>query len=172
MLLKRSRIFIPIGTFTAISIGFWVIQLRYFDVIGWNYNVCHALFGFAFPMAFSYLGIFPRASMQCPQPLELTRRVLAVPLFSWPLAFLRLAARSIARDFNEGVPWTSWVGVSITLSFSIANEMFYDPVANGIPFIHAYENFVSDLLGLVAFILLTRLVIGRKRHGATRPERL
>lgn len=80
MLLKRSRIFVPIAIFAAISIGFWIIQLRFFDVIGWNYDVCHALFGFAFPLAFSYLGFFSRANLQKPQWLQVVRRVLAVPL--------------------------------------------------------------------------------------------
>jgi hypothetical protein len=165
MLLKRSRIFIPGVIFAAISIGFWIIQLRFFDVIGWNYNACHALFGFAFPLFLSHLGFFSRANLKKPQLLQVVRQVLAIPFLSWPLSFLRLVGRSFARDFNEGIPWTPWVGVAITLFFSIGNEMLIDPVTNGIPFIHAYEHFVADLSGMAAFLLVTWPVVRNNRYS-------
>lgn len=170
MLLKRSHALIPIGIFVALSIGFWIVQLRYFNVMSWNYNVCHALFGFAFPMAFSYLAIFSRAHLQKPQLLQVARRVLAVPILLWPLSLLRLMYRSTARDFNEGVSWTPWVGVAITLSFSIANEMLVDPIENGIPFIRAYEHFTADVLGMAAFLVATWFILRNRRHkGAILP---
>jgi len=165
MLLKRSYIFLPIGIALAISAAFWITQLRYFNVIGWNYDFCHALFGFTFPLFFSYLGFFSRASMQKLKWRQVVRGVLAVPLVSWPLSLLGLLWRSIVRDFNQGIPWTPWVGVAITLSFSIGNEVLVDPVANGIPFFSAYGHFVADLLGMAAFFFLVRLAAPRSRHS-------
>ena len=171
MLLKRSSIFIPGVIFAAISIGFWIIQLRFFDVIGWNYNVCHALFGFTFPLLFSHFG-FPRANLQNPRLLQVVRQVWAIPPLSWPLSFLRLLGRSVARDFNEGIPWTPWVGVAITLFFSIGNEMLVDPAANGVPFINAYEHFVADVLGMAVFLLVTWPFVRGNRRSVAVPAAL
>lgn len=165
MLLKRAYIFLPIGLALAISATFWITQLRYFNVIGWNYDFCHALFGFTFPLFLSYLGFFSRASMQKLKWRQVVRGLLAVPLVRWPLSLLRLLWRSIVRDFSQGIPWTPWVGVAITLSFSIGNEVFLDPVANGVPFFRAYGHFVADLLGMAAFLLSVRLAASRRRHS-------
>ena len=171
MLLKRFQILIPIAIITAISITFWIIQFRFFDVIGWNYNVCHALFGFTFPLALSYFG-FPLTKVQRPKLSEVVRNVLKIPLLLWPSSFARLLFRSIVRDVNEGIPWTPWIGVAITLFFSIGNEMFVDPATNGIPFINAYDHFVADVVGMALFLLVASFIRrNRLRSIAVFPTR-
>ncbi|MGN2406661.1 hypothetical protein ACTACK_07175 [Pseudomonas syringae] len=158
MLIKRFQIFTPIAIFIAISTTFWIVQFRLFDVIGWNYNACHALFGFAFPLALSYFG-FTLANLQQPKLSQVIRKVLKIPLLLWPSSLARLLGRSIVRDFNEGIPWTPWIGVAITLFFSIGNEMFVDPATNGIPFINAYDHFMADVVGMALFLLVASLVL-------------
>lgn len=165
MLLKRHNIFIPTVIFSVISIGFWIIQLNFFDIIGWNYNFCHALFGFTFPIIFSHLGLFPRTHLKKTNLPQIFRHILAIPPLSWPLSFLRLVGCSIARDFNDGIPWMPLVGVAITLCFSIGNEIFIDPAMNRIPFTYAYENFVADLLGMTAFLLAAWPIVRKHRHS-------
>ncbi|OLU30649.1 hypothetical protein [Pseudomonas sp. PA27(2017)] len=165
MLLKRLNAPIPFLTFVVVSIGFWVIQFRYFDLIGWNYSVCHWLFGFTFPFFLSYLSV-PCGRVQMTPLTEVLKRILAVPFYTWPLALLRVAYRSTVRDLNEGLPWNPWVGASITLAFSMGNEMFVDPTMNGIPFVHAYDHFLADVLGITCFLLVTMRWVHRAREHA------
>ncbi|WP_070888157.1 hypothetical protein [Pseudomonas argentinensis] len=154
MLLKRFKVFIPGLIFAAISIAFCVIQFFVFDIIGWNYSMCNVLFGFTFPLFFSYLS-FPRNRLQQPSLRQVLQAIRVIPLASWPLSFLKVLKRSIARDFNEGTSWTPWIGVAITLFFSIGNEVFVDPATNGIPFTEAYHHFLADLAGMAVFLLVT-----------------
>lgn len=154
MRLKRGAVVIPALTGVVISLAFAIIQGRVFDVIGWNYNVCHALFGFTFPFFMSYFS-FERSDVK---PLALRKRaarVSAVSWFSWPLVLVRAMGHSVARDFKEGVSWKPVVGVLFILAASMANEIWIDPVTNGIPFSQAYGNFVADLIGMSAFFALT-----------------
>ncbi|MEK0364395.1 hypothetical protein [Pseudomonas sp. CBC3] len=165
MLLKRFTAPVPFLIFVAISIGFWVIQFRCFDLIGWNYNACHWLFGFAFPFFLSYVSV-PRGRVQVTPFMEVLRQILIVPFYTWPLAFVRVVYRSTVRDLNAGLPWTPWIGALITMAFSVGNEMFVDPVMNGTPFVYAYENFVADAIGIACFMLVTSPWVRRARERA------
>jgi len=163
MQLKGSKIYIPVLICAAISITFWVVQFFVFDVIGRNYSMCHVLFGLAGPLIFSYFS-FSRTSLQLPNLRLVLRTIRAIPLRSWPLSLLSWLKRSTNRDFNEGVAWTPWVGVAITLYFSVRNEVFEDPASNGIPFTEAYHHFLADLVGMVTFLLVTWAIV-RTAHS-------
>ncbi|MDC6378860.1 hypothetical protein BW687_001520 [Pseudomonas graminis] len=154
MRLKQIDVVIPLVIAAVISFAFFTIQARVFNVIAWNYNVCHALYGFTFPFFMSYFS-FERSDVK---PLALKQtvdRIWAVRWFLWPLALLRAMGRSIARDFREGVSWKPVVGVLFVLAASMGNEMWIDPITNGIPFSQAYGNFVADLVGMAAFLAVS-----------------
>ncbi|MCL6692421.1 hypothetical protein M8R19_27425 [Pseudomonas sp. R3.Fl] len=154
MRLKNHFAFLPFSIGALISLAFLVIQLRFFNVVGWNYHLCHMLFGFTFPFFLSYLVV--SGKKVDPLPLrEVLKRIAQVPVLLWPLESLFAIGRGIKRDFNEGLPWTPWVGAVFTLCFSMGNEMIVDPVTNGIPFTSAYTHFVADVFGIVLFLCLT-----------------
>jgi len=104
MRLKRSGVVVPLLIGVVISFAFLMIQGHVFDVIGWNYNVCHALFGFTFPFFMSYFS-FERSDIKRLALNQTFARVSAIRWFYWPLALIRSMGRSIARDFREGVSW-------------------------------------------------------------------
>lgn len=154
MRLKRSGVVVPLLIGVVISFAFLMIQGHVFDVIGWNYNVCHALFGFTFPFFMSYFS-FERSDIKRLALNQTFARVSAIRWFYWPLALIRSMGRSIARDFREGVSWKPSVGVLFILAASMANEMWIDPIINGIPFTQAYGNFVADVIGMAGFLAIT-----------------
>ncbi|WP_342651245.1 hypothetical protein [Pseudomonas sp. REB1044] len=43
------------------------------------------------------------------------------------------------------------------LALSMGNEMWIDPMTNGIPFAHAYQHFVADVIGMALFLAVTHL---------------
>ncbi|MFK7698014.1 hypothetical protein [Pseudomonas caspiana] len=154
MRLKKSGVVVPLVVGVVISFTFLIIQGRVFDVIAWNYNVCHALFGFTFPFFMSYFS-FERSDIKRLALTQTVARFSATRWFFWPLALIRAMGRSIARDFREGVSWKPFVGVCFILAASMANEMWIDPITNGIPFSQAYGNFVADVVGMLAFLAVT-----------------
>lgn len=166
MRLKRNTIWVPGLIFATISLSYLYIQLCLFDVIAWNYNVCHALFGFTFPFVLSYLSC-DRSDIQILNLRTAVDRILAVPFLAWPLALVRTARRSTVRDFKGGVSWKPAMGVLFVLALSMGNEMWIDPTTNGIPFTQAYQHFVSDLIGMALFLAVTYKFSQRQqRHVA------
>lgn len=165
MRLKRSNILLPGLIFATISLSYLYIQFCLFDVIAWNYNVCHALFGFTFPFVLSYLSC-ERSDIQLLDLRQTVNRILAVPLHAWPLALVRTAGRSTVRDFKVGVSWKPVMGVLYVLALSMGNEMWNDPITNGIPFTQAYQNFVADVIGMVLFLVVTYPFSQRQKREA------
>lgn len=163
MRLRRNTIWVPGLIFATISLAYGYIQLCLFDVMAWNYNVCHALFGFTFPFALSYLSC-EWSDIQILNLREVRSRILAVPFHAWPLALVRMARRSTVRDFKEGVSWKPAMGVLFVLALSMGNEMWNDPIANGIPFTDAYQHFVSDLTGMAMFLVVTYMFSARQKR--------
>lgn len=163
MRLKRSRVVVPLLIGVVISFAFLIIQGRVFDVIAWNYNVCHALYGFTFPFFMSYFS-FERSDIKRLALTQTVARFSATCCFFSPLALIRAMGRSIARDFREGVSWKPFFGVCFILAASMANEMWIDPIVNGIPFTQAYGNFVADVVGMLGFLAVT--------YPLSRPARL
>jgi hypothetical protein len=169
MRLKQIDVVIPLLIAVVISFAFLIIQTRLFNVIGWNYNVCHTLFGFTFPFFMSYFS-FERSDIK---PLALKQtvdRIWAVSWFFWPLGLIRAMGRSVARDFREGVSWKPAVGVLFVLAASMANEMWIDPITNGIPFSQAYGNFVADLIGMAAFLAVSYPFSQRQKRMRALPH--
>lgn len=150
MLLKKFHIGIPVGAFFAISTFFLVIQFYVVDLIHWNYNLCHILFGFAFPLVLGYMAIPPKLVEPIPFRLFWAKVKRISPSY-WP----RAVVGSIARDLENGVPWSPVAGSVMTLVFSILNEMIIDPKVNGVPFTSAYEHFIADVAGIVLFLLVS-----------------
>lgn len=156
MLLRTFSAGIPIGIFLCIGALFWFVQFHVFDLIGWNYNLCHMLFGFAFPLLLGYMAIPPKQVERVKFRVFLIQ-VISTPVQVWPRAIVR----SIGRDFRTGIPWSPLAGVVVTLFFSLGNEMVIDPMTNGTPFTSAYGNFVSDVLGMALFLLVTHPIARR-----------
>ncbi|PMX29534.1 MULTISPECIES: hypothetical protein [Pseudomonas] len=154
MQLKKTNILIPALIGLSVSLTFLYVQLNLFDVVVWNYNVCHMLFGFTFPFFLSYLAI-PPGKVEQIRLREVFNRIMSVPAHAWPLAGVRTMWRSIVRDFKEGLPWSPLMGVAFTLFFALGNEVIVDPATNGIPFTSAYGNFVADVCGMMLFLLIT-----------------
>lgn len=161
--LKRNTIWVPGLIFASISLSYWYIQLCLFDVMAWNYNVCYALFGFTFPFALSYLSC-EWSDIQILNLRKVLGRIFAVPLHAWPLALVRTARRSTVRDLKEGVSWKPAMGVLFVLALSMGNEMWNDPITNGIPFTHAYQHFVADLAGMALFLAVTYIFSARQKR--------
>lgn len=154
MRLKRSSTFVPGLIFVVISTAFVIIQGFMFNVIAWNYNFCHSLFGFTFPFLMSYLS-YERSDIR---PLAVSvklKGICAVRWCNWPLALVRTIGGSVVRDFREGISWNPLIGVLYVLAGSMANEMWIDPLTNGIPFSEAYQNFIADSIGMAAFLAVT-----------------
>jgi hypothetical protein len=164
MQLKKGHILVPALIGFVISMTFLIVQSRMFNLIGWNYNFCHALYGFTFPFVMSYLS-FEFSGVQRTPLRPVMKQILSIPLYTWPLAFLRVMWRSIVRDFNRGVCWAPLAGVAYVLAGSIGNEVFIDPAANGIPFTLAYENFVADIFGMTLFLLVTFPFVRRQKRA-------
>ena len=164
MQLKKGYIPIPALIGFVISLTFLIVQSRLFNLIGWNYNFCHALYGFTFPFVMSYLS-FECSKVQRTPLGPVMKQILSIPWYTWPLAFVRVLGRSIVRDFNEGICWIPLVGVAYVLAGSIGNEVFIDPATNGIPFTLAYENFVADVFGMSLFLLVTFPFVTRQKRA-------
>lgn len=159
MLLQGKHAAAPLMLFVAIFIAFMLIQRYIFDVILWNYNVCHFLFGLAAPLVFSYLA--PPTQVATPVPFSvLVTRVMATPVNAWPRAILG----SIQRDLNCGLPWSPAVGALVTLCFSAMNEIIVDPYENGVSFFSAYHHLLADISGTIVFLILSYSVIGRTNN--------
>lgn len=156
MLLRTFSAVIPLGIFLCIGALFWFVQFRVFDLIRWNYNFCHMLFGFAFPLLLGYMAIPPKQVERVNFRVFLIQ-VMNTPVRAWP----RAIARSVVRDFRTGIPWSPIAGVLVTLFFSLGNEMVVDPMTNGIPFTSAYGNFVADAVGMALFLLVTHSIARR-----------
>ncbi len=166
MQLKKWLSVVPGAIGVMITLALLFVQTRVFNVIAWDYNVCHLVFGFTFPFFLSYLGI-PAQKVEVLPLREVINRIAAVPVINWPLQYLRAIGRGVKRDFIEGLPWTPWMGVALTLCLSIGNEMIVDPATNGIPFTSAYGNFVADVLGMVLFLCVAQPFVRRAKQAAT-----
>ncbi|TPG73719.1 hypothetical protein [Pseudomonas mandelii] len=164
MQLKKGHILVPALIGFVISLTFLIVQSRLFNLIGWNYNFCHALYGFTFPFVMSYLS-FEFSKVQRTPLGPVMKQILSIPWYTWPLAFVRVLGRSIVRDFNEGICWIPLAGVAYVLAGSIGNEVFIDPATNGIPFTLAYENFVADVFGMSLFLLVTFPFVTRQKRA-------
>ncbi|WP_202368185.1 hypothetical protein [Pseudomonas sp. MWU318] len=164
MQLKKGYILIPALIGLVISMAFLVVQSRVFDLIGRNYNFCHALYGFTFPFVMSYLS-FEFSKVQKTPVIPVIKQILNIPWYTWPLAFVRVMWRSIVRDVSEGICWIPLAGVAYVLLGSIGNEVFVDPATNGIPFTLAYENFVADVFGMLLFLLVTFPFVTRQKKA-------
>lgn len=163
MRLKGNDIWAPWLIFATISMSYLYIQFCVFDVMAWNYNVCHALFGFTFPFAMSFLSC-ERSDIQVLDLKRAVNRIRAVPFYAWPLALVHTAGRSTVRDFKEGVSWKPVMGVLLVLAWSMGNEMWNDPITNGIPFTHAYQHFIADLIGMALFLAVTYIYNWRMKR--------
>lgn len=159
MLLPKRFAFAPILLLIGICAAFFVSQRHGVDLIQMNYNLCHALFGFAAPLFFSYWTIPARRQDLVPLRVFL-RQIAATPIPQWPMAVVR----SMRRDIDQGTPWSPLMGAMWTLLFSMRNEMVIDPEENDIPFFSAYEHFVADLCGIVLFLLLASATL-KKLNG-------
>lgn len=153
MLLQGIRAGIPIALFACISALFLVIQLNLIDLIRWNYNAVHLLFGFTAPLAFGYI-YFPKDQMRRIPFKDFFNKVRATPIRRWPLEIVK----SIGNDYRNGVPWHPINGACFTFILSFWNEIIIDPMENGIPFLMAYGNFLADMLGILLFLSLHHIV--------------
>ena len=166
MQLKKWFSVVPVVIGVMITLALLLVQTRVFDVIAWDYNVCHLVFGFTSPFFLSYLGI-PAGKVEVLPLREVITRIAEVPLINWPLQSLLAISRGVKRDFIEGLPWTPLMGVALTLCLSIGNEMIVDPATNRIPFTSAYSNFVADVLGMVLFLCVAQPFVRRAKQAAS-----
>ncbi len=137
-----------------------------FDIVNWNYYFCHLLFGFSAPLVFGYMAIPSKNDVDVVPLRQFVRNVSAVPVSAWPGALYRSFRRDLA-SVKAGIPWSPWSGLLVTLFFSVGNEVFVDPIKNGIPFTSDYYHFVLDMIGLGSCMLLSNFVF-RDRQGNTR----
>ncbi|SDR92811.1 hypothetical protein [Pseudomonas prosekii] len=127
----------------AIFATFWLIQLNAFNIIVWSYNFCHFLYGFCAALLLGYVTL--------------------------PTRLFKQSLRDNLRTLQTGMPWSPWGGLIIVLFLSAYNEMYVDPLENGIAFSAAYQNFVADMLGLGLCVVVSHFAF-RDRLGNTRTD--
>ncbi|MCO7620151.1 hypothetical protein [Pseudomonas guariconensis] len=165
MQLSLKHAGIPFATFLLISAVFLLIQCYEVNLIRHYYIGCHFLYGLAFPLFFSYTpNPFVNKNERLPLRL-LISKVRAVAPQEWPRAIVR----SIQRDLQRGISWNPWVGAVLAVSFSICNEVVNDPITNSIPFTSAYGHLVADLLGVMTFLLIVRLIFHAQTDNPRSP---
>lgn len=152
---------VPLALFVS-TIALFVLNQRYgFDIYHQHYYLSHALWGLAWPLAFGYLWFDPRQITKA-MLLEVSAILRANPFWAWPLALIRTPR----RQQYTGKSWNAWAGALWVLFFSIRNEVFVDPVENGVPFTQAYHHLLADIAGIGLFVAICWLII--RPLGATR----
>lgn len=157
----------PLAIFLSISLSYLYIEENIFSVIRYNYNICHFLYGAAFPLVFGYIGpITPkREDGQHESFREFVSRVLSVPAYQMPGHLFRALLRELTK-LRKGLSWSPFTGAIFVGCFSIGNELIQAPLSNNVSFFNAYSHFVSDILGITAFLgsvwLCSKLPIIRK----------
>ncbi|WP_137917200.1 hypothetical protein [Hydrogenophaga sp. 2FB] len=115
---------LPLAIFLALCTAFILVQISV-NAIAQNYTAVHFFFGFAAPLAFGCV------------PFQ---------VFKW-----RGWTKLPVNYEWAGWSWSPLVGIVTTLFVSAFNEVYTDPMENGIPFLQAWHHLAADVAGVVLF---------------------